>query len=307
MILFLVVALLIAVLIPGVGKIFNGSRRWFSLGFISVQASEIAKVGTIIFYAGYLSRHVESLRLNLLGFLKPLLVLALILSLLVLEPDFGGAVVIGITLLALLFIAGAHLFYLFLVIALGILLIILAINMEEYRLDRVVAYLNPWDKQYSTGYQLTQSLIAFGRGEWFGVGLGGSVQKLLYLPESHTDFIVAIIAEEFGFIGLTTILIVFTSLIIQIFFLGKSVLTQGKVFEGYYCFGVGFLFATQVIINIGVAAGLLPTKGLTLPFISYGGSSLLASCLLIGLIIRIYYERYQLNTEQFSKKGVIDD
>ncbi len=284
------VLLLIIVLIPGIGKRVNGSQRWLSFGIISVQVSEIAKFCAVVFFASFFARRYHELHFGWQGFLKPLLVVGLFVVLLLLEPDFGSSVVLSATVFAMMFIAGVRMWHFMLLIGIGVASLGAVAVFSPYRMQRLITFLDPWADQFNTGYQLTQSLIGFGRGEWFGLGLGNSLQKLFFLPEAHTDFIFAIIAEEFGLVGATVIIGLFVALVLRIFMIAKNNLAVGKAFAAFAAFGVAILFSFQVFINVGVASGLLPTKGLTLPFISYGGSSLLISCILIAFVMRIEWE-----------------
>ncbi len=285
--------LLCLVLIPGIGREVNGARRWLDLGLISVQISEVAKVAAILFFASFFARRHRELYTGWQGFAKPVLVLGLMCVLLLFQPDFGSAVVLASVVLAMMFIAGVKLWHFGLLGALAISLLAALAVYSPYRLSRLVTFLDPWSAQFGSGYQLTQSLIAFGRGEWFGLGLGNSLQKLFYLPEAHTDFIAAIMAEEFGLVGLVVVLGVFAALIVRIFMIARASLTANRLFAAFATYGVAILLTFQVFINVGVASGLLPTKGLTLPFISYGGSSLLIGCALIGFVIRVDWEQRQ--------------
>lgn len=288
--LLLCIFALLLVLVPGIGKVVNGSRRWVHLGFISLQISEAVKLMAILYLAGYLQNHLEEVQTKLSGFIKPLLFLSIIGLLLLIEPDFGATTVIAMTFLAVLFIAGAKLWPFCAIFftssgAMGILAI-----TSPYRLQRLTTFLDPWLHAYSSGYQLTQSLIAFGRGGLFGVGLGNSVQKLFYLPEAHTDFIFAVIAEELGLMGELLLIALFVILIMRILYIGHNALQQEQRFAGFAAIGIGIWLAFQSMINLGVNVGLLPTKGLTLPFISYGGSSLWMTCAAMGIALRIAYE-----------------
>lgn len=282
--------LLVIVLIPGIGKKVNGSQRWLDFGVINVQVSEIAKFCAVIFFASFFARRYQELHFGWQGFLKPLMVVGLFAGLLLLEPDFGATVVLSATVFAMMFIAGVKLIHFLLLIGIGFGSLGLVAVLSPYRMQRLVTFLDPWADQFDTGYQLTQSLIGFGRGEWFGLGLGNSLQKLFFLPEAHTDFIFAIIAEEFGLVGALVVIGLFAALIWRIVSIAKENLAAGKMFSALACFGIGTLFALQVFINIGVASGLLPTKGLTLPFISYGGSSLLICCVLMAFVMRVQWE-----------------
>lgn len=282
--------LLVAVLIPHIGKVVNGSRRWVNFGFLSVQVSEIAKLGALIYLSAYLAHFSVEIKKDLLVFLRPMLLLAVIVFLLLLEPDFGAATVVTSVFLALLFIAGVRLWpfsLLFLIVVLG--MAALAI-FTPYRLARLTSFMHPWANQFGAGYQLTQSLIAFGRGGLFGVGLGNSMQKLFYLPEAHTDFLFAVLGEELGLIGELAVIGLFVLLVMRIFQIARLALRNEHLFNAYFSFGAGLWIGLQAIINIGVNTGLLPTKGLTLPFISYGGSSMLVNCMVVGILLRIYFE-----------------
>lgn len=282
--------MLVAVLIPGLGKMVNGSRRWLNLGFMSVQVSELAKLVMILYVAGYLVRQSKSITYDAMTFLKPMIVLGVVGLLLLREPDFGATVVIVSTVMAMLFLAGVKLrYYSFLFFSVLCALAILALS-SPYRVARLTAFLNPWADQFNTGYQLTQSLIAFGRGGWFGVGLGESVQKLFYLPESHTDFLFAVLAEESGFIGVLVVVCLYSILVARGLSIGFVSYTQERVFSAFTAYGLTFWLAFQMVVNMGVNTGILPTKGLTLPFLSYGGASVIVNCIVIALLLRIDYE-----------------
>lgn len=294
---FLVVAviLLLVVLVPGIGRKVNGSQRWLGLGFMTLQVSEIAKWASMVFFAGYLVRRRDDMHNSIWGFGKPFLVLGLLAGLLLAEPDFGATVVIGAATLALLFLAGAPLvrFVLLLLVCLGAGAFFAV--TESYRLARLMAFVNPWDESvmYGSGYQLTQSLIAIGRGEWLGVGLGHSVQKLFYLPEAHTDFVFSIWAEETGLAGCIVVVGLFAAMIWRMFAVAREAAARGEQFGALVATGMALLIAFQSFINMGVASGLLPTKGLTLPFISYGGSSLMVSAAMSAMVLRLSFENRQ--------------
>lgn len=287
---FIACALLIIVLIPGVGKKVNGSQRWLQFGPITVQISEIVKFCSIIFFASYLSNSQYFLQTQWKELFKPLLMLVLLMWLLLLEPDFGASVVLAVTVGGMLFLAGAKMWQCILLLISGLGILGTLVILTPYRMKRLVSFLDPWADQFDSGYQLTQSLIAFGRGEWLGLGMGNSIQKLLYLPEAHTDFIFAIFAEEYGFIGGLLLLLVFFMLVVNIFKISKKAMDRNDIFSALAVFGVAVLITCQVIINVGVASGFFPTKGLTLPFISYGGSSVIIMTLLIALVLRIEYD-----------------
>nr|WP_252738344.1 putative lipid II flippase FtsW [Saccharophagus degradans] len=297
LLLILAFFLLMAVLIPGIGKVVNGSRRWLSLGPFSMQASEIAKFCLIVYFASYLARRNEELRTQWSGFLKLTAVLLIIVLLLLLEPDFGSSVVISATLGCMMFVAGVPLARFLLLAISGVAGLALMAVASPYRWERLVAFMDPWATQFDSGYQLVQSLIAFGRGGWFGVGLGNSLQKLFFLPEAHTDFIFAIFTEEFGFIGAIALIGVFGFFLYRLVILFRRASEQEQFFSSYVVFGIGVMLAMQAFINMGVASGFLPTKGLTLPFISYGGSSLLITCGLMALVFRVNLELNRENQE----------
>jgi len=288
--LFLSIFLLILVLIPGIGKQVNGSMRWIGFGPIGVQVSEFAKLSVLIFMAGYLVRREQEIRTRLSGFVKPMLLLSIIALLLLREPDFGAATVVMATALGMMFLAGVRLWqFIALLISVVGALAILAVS-SPYRLARLTTFLNPWEVRYDSGYQLTQSLIAFGRGGWSGVGLGGSVQKLFYLPEAHTDFLLAVLGEELGLIGLLVVTGLFVLLVTRAMMIGRKAYLQEKHFSAYLAYGLALWLAFQAMINVGVNVGVLPTKGLTLPLMSYGGSSMLIACAGIAILLRIDYE-----------------
>jgi cell division protein FtsW len=291
MLLVLSIGLLVLVLVPGIGRQVNGSVRWLGFGPFGLQVSEFVKLTMIIYLAGYLVRQEKQIQTQIRGFLKPLLVLVIIAFLLLCEPDFGAATVIVITSLGMLFLAGVRIWQ-FAILLTSVVLIfaILAIS-SPYRLARLTTFLNPWANQFDSGYQLTQSLIAFGRGSWSGVGLGESIQKLFYLPEAHTDFLFAVLTEELGLIGGLFMILLFSVLVWRALRIGQYCFKAGQRFSAYLAYGIGLNIALQVIINMGVNMGVLPTKGLTLPLMSYGGSSLLITCMMLALLLRIDYER----------------
>ncbi|MEZ5573668.1 MAG: putative lipid II flippase FtsW [Halioglobus sp.] len=285
--LFAALALLILVLIPGVGREVNGSQRWLPLGPFTLQPSEFAKFAVVVYLAGYMVRRQHEVRYEWQGFLKPMTVLFATTLLLMIEPDFGATVIVAATAFGMLFLAGVKVGH-FMVVVLGALAAMLVLVVSEpYRVKRLTAYTDPWADPYNTGFQLTQSLIAFGRGEWFGVGLGNSVQKLFYLPEAHTDFVFSIWAEETGFVGALAVIVLFAALIGRILWTGHRAILADNAFGAYICYGVALVFSGQAFVNMGVSSGLLPTKGLTLPFVSYGGTSLIVCCAMLGLVLRI--------------------
>lgn len=284
--------LLALVLVPGIGHEVNGSSRWLNLGFYNLQPSEMAKLFLVFYFAAYLERRREEVIGSWTGFLKPMLLLAAAIVLLHFEPDHGTMVIMIGTSFSMIFLAGAKLHRFALVLALCLAAVAALAIMKPYVLNRFESFLNPWAAEYvyGEGYQLTQALIAFGRGGWFGEGLGNSIQKLYFLPEAHTDFVLAIVAEEFGLIGVSVVIGLFIALIAQAFTIGKRVEAKGDLFPAYVAYGIAMLFACQTLINVGVNIGLLPTKGLTLPFLSYGGNSLLVSCFMVAILVRIQYE-----------------
>lgn len=295
------VLMLILVLVPGVGREVNGSMRWLSLGVVNVQPSEFAKLFIIIYMAGYLVRHGDAMQTALGGFVRPMAVLVLISVLLLAEPDFGAVAVMLATVLGMMFLGGVRFGqFLVLILLMGLALAALVVS-SPYRMERITAFMDPWADPFNSGFQLTQALIAFGRGEWFGVGLGGSVQKLFYLPEAHTDFLFAVISEEFGFVGAVTIMALFTFVVVRAFMIGRVAEKVGMRFAAYLTYGIGIWIGLQAFINIGVNMGVLPTKGLTLPFMSYGGNSLLVMCVAIALLLRVDYERRALEYDNHKK------
>ena len=280
------VAVLLMLFIPGLGREVNGSLRWINLAGFTVQPSEIAKLGFVMYLAGYISVRKAELESTWKAFLMPLVVLGMIAVLLLMQPDFGAVMVLGVAAMGMLFLAGVPTRrFLLLALLLSVLAALIAFA-QPYRVARLMSFMDPWADQFGSGYQLTQSLIAFGRGHWFGVGMGNSVQKLFYLPEAHTDFVYAVLAEELGLFGNLLLILAFTLLITRIFLLGAKLAARGWHYHAQLVYGIALIFSTQVVINLGVNMGLLPTKGLTLPFVSYGGSSLLISAVMIALVLR---------------------
>ncbi len=287
--LFLALGLLVLVLI--IGREVNGSIRWIPLGLFNLQASEAAKFCIVIYLAAFLVRRLDEVRTKWSGFLKPMVVLGVSAILLLLEPDFGALVVLMGASLGMIFMAGARLLPFILSIFAMSGIVVLLIILEPYRMARLTSYMDPWAHAFGSGYQLTQSLIAFGRGAFTGEGLGNSIQKLFYLPEAHTDFVYAVLAEELGVIGSLLVLALFVFVAWRSLQIGYRAERLGLLFHGFVAYGLSLLFISQALINMGVNTGLLPTKGLALPLISYGGSSLLINCLAFGLLLRIDYER----------------
>jgi len=283
-------ALLLVVLVPGVGYSANGSTRWIRLGVLNLQASEPARLCLMIYLAGYLVRQNKSIREQFTGFLKPIVVLILASCLLLLEPDLGAAIVLVATAFAMMFVAGARFRDFSVFTGLAVIAAALLVVTKEYRLERLTGFMDPWADPFNSGFQLTQSLIAIGRGEWFGVGLGDGVQKLFYLPDAHTDFVFAVFAEEFGLMGSLFLISLFAALLWRIFRIGMRAANVERFFEAYLAIGIGTWLGLQAFINLGVNMGLLPTKGLTLPLVSYGRSSMIVAMISIGILFRIHHE-----------------
>jgi len=284
--------LLIVVLVPGIGREVNGARRWLPLGFINFQPSELMKVAILLFAAEYTVRKQEHMHNFVRGFMPMACALAAVGMVVLAEPDLGAFMVIVAIAVGILFIGGINgkLFSSLLAVLIGSFLLL--IWLSPWRRERLFAYLDPWnpDNAYGSAYQLSHSLIALGRGEWFGVGLGASVEKLHYLPEAHTDFIVAVIGEELGFVGVSVLVIVFAFLVWRAFDIGRQAIAMERIFNGLVAQGVALWFGVQAFINIGVCVGLLPTKGLTLPLVSYGGSSIVMNLVAVGLLLRVDFE-----------------
>lgn len=287
---FLLFGLTLLVLVLLIGREVNGSTRWLAMGPFNLQPSELIKLFMVVYLAGYLVRRGEEVRSSVKGFLKPMSLVALVGVLLMLEPDFGATAVIMATVLGMMFLGGVRLWQfglLFLVIS-GVAAL-LAIS-SPYRVARLTSFMNPWADPFDSGFQLTQALIAFGRGEWLGVGLGGSIQKLFYLPEAHTDFLFAVLGEELGLLGALLVIALFALLVWRSFAIGQVALQGGNRFGAYLAFGIGLWIGLQAFINLGVNMGVLPTKGLTLPLMSYGGSSIVVSCIACALLLRVSHE-----------------
>ena len=291
--------LLVLVLIPGIGREVNGSQRWISLGFTNFQPSEAVKLFTIMYASDYVLRKSKQMRTIMKGFLPMLAVIVLTGFLLLLEPDFGALAVITLIAMGILFLGGLTYKIFFSLIIFAPVSIYFLITSSPYRMERIVGFLDPWSDPFGKGYQLTHSLIAFGRGEFFGAGLGGSVEKLQYLPEAHTDFILAVLGEEFGFLGVTIVICLFAYLVLRMFGIAKESIQNKKHFSALMAQGVGLWFALQGIINMGVNVGLFPTKGLTLPLLSYGGSGILMNMIAIAIVLKIDYENRKNIRGQF--------
>ncbi len=288
--LIIAVALLVLVLVPGIGREVNGSMRWIAIGPVNIQPSEIAKLFSLIYMASYLQRHAVSLQLSTMAMLRPLFILGILALLLLAEPDFGSVVVLMAIAFGMVFLAGANLWRF-----VGLQMLILAamtvlLYSSDYRRARLMSFLDPWADPFNSGFQLTQSLIAIGRGELWGVGIGASIQKLNYLPEAHTDFLFAILAEELGLIGIVTIIGLYGLIVVRAFAVGQTALRVKMPFAAYLAYGIGLWFALQALVNMGVNMGVLPTKGLTLPLMSYGGSSIVVMCLALAILLRSEWE-----------------
>jgi cell division protein FtsW len=288
------VALLVLVLIPGVGREVNGSRRWIPLGFASFQPSEVVKLFVVLYAADYTVRKAAFMDNFRRGFLPMFAVMTFVAALLLREPDFGALVVVTTITMSVLFLGGLN-WRLFagLALLLAVAFVVLIVS-SPYRLQRILGFMDPWADAYGKGYQLSHSLIAFGRGEWFGVGLGASVEKLFYLPEAHTDFLLAVIAEELGFAGVAAVITLFLFLVHRAFAVGRQAASLERYFAALVAQGIGVWLGAQAFINMGVNMGLLPTKGLTLPLLSFGGTGIVVSCVAIGIVFRIDYENRYL-------------
>lgn len=286
--------LLVLVLIPGIGREVNGSRRWLSLLVVNLQPSEFMKLLVVIYAADYTIRKSAYLDSFRKGFFPMLLVMLVVGLLLLREPDFGAFVVITAIAMAILFLGGMNLKLFMGLISFLVVGLLALIWIEPYRMQRIVGFMDPWVDPYGKGYQLSHALIAFGRGEWLGVGLGGSVEKLFYLPEAHTDFLLAVIAEELGFIGVVTVVALFAWLVLRAFIIGRQAAMRERYFSALVAQGIGVWLGVQAFINMGVNMGVLPTKGLTLPLMSFGGSSIVANCVALALLLRVDWENRQL-------------
>lgn len=286
--LILGIVLLVVVLL--IGRTVNGSTRWIVVGPITIQAAEPAKLFFFCYLSAYLVRRRSEVMENIKGFAKPLIVFGLLGGLLLIQPDLGTIIVMFVTTFGLLFLAGAKLWQFIAIAGVGISLLSMLAYFSPYRWARVTGFLDPWKDPFGSGYQLTQSLMAYGRGESFGQGLGNSIQKLEYLPEAHTDFVMAVLAEEFGFIGISVILLLSMTLVFKALLLGRKAVNQEKYFEGFFAYAIGIWLCFQAAVNIGASAGIVPTKGLTMPLISYGGSSMIIMTIAVVVLIRIDHE-----------------
>lgn len=288
--LLLMGSIFLLLLVLAFGQTINGSTRWFSLVFISVQPSELMKLSMIMYLAGYIVRREEQIRSSFKGFMYPVILMSVISILLLLEPDFGAMAVISLLTFAMLYIGGVKLRQ-FAMLSLAMLIAFSLVALAEpYRIERLKSFWDPWADPLNSGYQLSQALIAFGRGEWFGVGLGNGIQKLFYLPEAHTDFLFAVISEETGLLGIGAVIAVFSIIVYRAARIGYMSYVAHQYYSAYLAFGMGMLIGVQAFTNIGVNMGVLPTKGLALPLMSYGGSNMVASCIAIGILLRISHE-----------------
>lgn len=288
--LLLCFVLLLAVFVPGIGKTVNGARRWINLGVSNFQAVEAVKLMYVVWLASYLVRFRDEVNATWIAMLKPIGVAILLVALLIMQPDFGSLSLILAITAGMLVLGGVHMPRMFGPVLIGLPVLAAIAIAEPYRVRRFTSFLDPWADQLGSGYQLTNALMAVGRGEWFGVGLGGSVQKLSYLPEAHTDFILAVIGEELGFVGICLVIGLYALLVGRAFWIGLRCVEMRRHFAGYCAFGIALWISLQSFVSIGVNLGLLPTKGLTLPLISSGGSSVLMTCAALGLLLRVSYE-----------------
>ncbi|MDD2759291.1 MAG: putative lipid II flippase FtsW [Methylomonas sp.] len=287
--------LLLVVLIPGIGIKVNGSIRWLSILGLRIQVSEVMKFISVIYMAGYITRHNEHVRRSLFGLLRPLMLFSVACILLLLEPDFGSAVVILIIAMGMMFLGGARLSPFVALVSLVSTAAAVLAYTSPYRLKRITSFVDPWEHAKDSGYQLTQALISFGRGEVSGVGLGNGLQKLFYLPEAHTDFLFSVLGEELGLIGVMLIIVLFTTLVMRGFSIGGQAEMAGEKFSALVAYGLAIWFGFQAFVNMGVNMGMLPTKGLTLPLMSYGGGSMIVMCGAIAVLFRIHYEVTELH------------
>ncbi|WP_426369779.1 cell division protein FtsW [Pseudocolwellia sp. HL-MZ7] len=294
------IVLLVAVLI--IGRTVNGSQRWIMLGPITIQAAEPAKLFFFCYLSAYLVRRRNEVMENVKGFIKPLVVFGLLATLLLFQPDLGTVIVMFVTTFGLLFLAGAKLWQFISIALMGLVSISALAYLSPYRWARVTGFLDPWKDPFGSGYQLTQSLMAYGRGEIFGEGLGNSIQKLEYLPEAHTDFVMAVLAEEFGFVGIAAILLLSMTLVVKALLLGRNAVNKEKYFEGFFAYAIGIWFSFQAAVNVGASAGIVPTKGLTMPLISYGGSSMIIMTIALVVLLRIDHE-IRLQSIQATSNG----
>ena len=296
--------LLVLVLIPGLGIKVNGSVRWISVGGFRIQVSEVVKLIAVVYIAGYVTRYQETVQNSAYGLMKPLGMFSMACVLLLLEPDFGSAVVILTIALGIMFLGGARLWQFGILLALVLVSAGMLVIFSPYRLKRVISFLDPWADPLNTGFQLVQALISFGRGEWFGVGLGSGIQKLFYLPEAHTDFLFSVIAEELGLLGVIIVIALFAVFVWRAFEIGVLAEAAGNSFAAFTAYGIGIWFGFQSFINMGVNMGMLPTKGLTLPLMSYGGGSMIVMCCAVALLFRVHSEVHDQRAGQPKGKAL---
>lgn len=287
---FVMLIVLVAVLVPGVGKSVNGARRWIPLIIINIQVAELAKLLAIIFFSGYIAENLPKMANFKEGIFTPITLLGCVAVLLLMQPDFGSTVVISICVMGMLFVSGNKVRWYGLLIGAMVIMATMLVIISPYRMHRITGFLHPWENANGSGYQLVQALIGFGRGGWFGDGLGNGVQKQFFLPEAHTDFITSVIAEEIGVVGLMVLLVVYLFIVFRAMNIAKAAFELKRYYQAFLSYGISFWIGFQVFVNIGVNTGLLPTKGLTLPLISYGGSSLLIMCFTLGILVRIDFE-----------------
>ncbi len=298
------IGLLILVLLPGVGRTVNGATRWIPLGVLNLQPSELMKLFAVIYIAGYLVRRHQEVTGSLFGFLRPMVLIGAAGALIMAEPDFGTTAVVLATVMGLLFLGGVNIWTfaaLFALVSAGLGLLIW---IEPYRWDRIISFLDPFADPFNSGYQLSQALIAFGRGEWLGVGFGNGIQKQFFLPEAHTDFLLAVVAEELGLVGVLAVLGLFGFVLWRIFAIGARAWRRNDAFGAYVAHGIALLLGLQAFINAGVNTGLLPTKGLTLPFMSYGSNAIIVSVMAIGLLLRVDYELRRKPADNLPNRGL---
>jgi len=299
----LLLGIFLLVIVLVIGRTVNGSTRWIVVGPITIQAAEPAKLFFFCYLSAYLVRRRDEVMENVKGFAKPLIVFALLGALLLMQPDLGTIIVMFVTTFGLLFLAGAKLWQFVCVSGVGISLLSALAYFSPYRWARVTGFLDPWQDPFGSGYQLTQSLMAYGRGEILGQGLGNSIQKLEYLPEAHTDFVMAVVAEEFGFIGISAILILSMILVVKALYLGRAAVQKEKYFEGFFSYAIGIWMSFQAAVNVGASAGIVPTKGLTMPLLSYGGSSMIIMTMSVVILMRIDHEMRVQSIQATSSKS----
>lgn len=281
------ICVLALVLVPGIGRTVNGATRWIPLGPLNLQPSEFVKLFAVIYVSGYLVRHADSVVNQISGFIRPMLLIGVAALLTLMQPDFGTTAVMMATVMGLLYLGGTSLLPFALLLGGVVVGLVALVVVSPYRMQRVISFLDPWQDPFNSGYQLSQALIAFGRGEWFGVGLGNGIQKQFFLPEAHTDFLASVIGEEFGFVGILGLILAFAFFCWRAFQIGKRADALGNRFASYVAHGIALWIGLQAFVNLGVNVGLLPTKGLTLPFLSYGSNSLIVGCMAVAILMRI--------------------